>query len=260
VETPLGGRRPGRAERPLEHPVALPDHHPPRGDQEDHPPAAALPPRTDEDPDAPAALRRRADRRVDDLPHPQTPRDEPAARLPTLQDDTRSDGAATTNSARATSCRSTSSSSSPPPQNRPAQTESPTSTPRSTTAPRLRILRIHPRSDQKTAIQILDYVLSRLPFRVEKIQTDNGAEFQSAFHWYVLDQGISRTYIRPATPPGRRLRQAQPTDPSSSSEVFPNWAQGSWRAVKTRAIIALQSRRIEHCPRITCLMRIARIA
>ena len=29
---------------------------------------------------------------------------------------------------------------------------------------------------------------------------DNGAEFQSAFHWHVLDQGIGHTYIRPATP------------------------------------------------------------
>lgn len=65
---------------------------------------------------------------------------------------------------------------------------------------RLRILRIYPRSDQKTAIQFLDYVLSRLPFQVEKIQTDNGAEFQSAFHWHVLDQGIGHVYIRPATP------------------------------------------------------------
>jgi transposase InsO family protein len=65
---------------------------------------------------------------------------------------------------------------------------------------RLRILRIYPRADQKTAIQFLDYVVSRLPFRVEKIQTDNGAEFQSAFHWHVIDQGIGHTYIRPATP------------------------------------------------------------
>jgi transposase InsO family protein len=65
---------------------------------------------------------------------------------------------------------------------------------------RLRVLRIYPRSDQKTAIQFLDYTLSRLPFSVEKSQTDNGAEFQSAFHWHALDQGIGHTYIRPATP------------------------------------------------------------
>jgi transposase-like protein len=49
---------------------------------------------------------------------------------------------------------------------------------------RLRVVRAYPRSDQKTAIQFLDYVLSRLPFQVEKIQTDNGAEFQSSFHWH----------------------------------------------------------------------------
>ena len=46
---------------------------------------------------------------------------------------------------------------------------------------RLRVLRIYPTLNQKTAIQFLDYVLSRLPFQVEVIQTDNGAEFQSAF-------------------------------------------------------------------------------
>jgi transposase InsO family protein len=65
---------------------------------------------------------------------------------------------------------------------------------------RLRVLRIYPRSDQKTAIQFLDYVVSRLPFQIEKIQTDNGAGFQSSFHWHVIDQGIGHTYIRPATP------------------------------------------------------------
>ncbi|MFH8575209.1 integrase core domain-containing protein [Streptomyces zaomyceticus] len=32
------------------------------------------------------------------------------------------------------------------------------------------------------------------------IQTDNGAEFQSAFHWNVLDKGIAHTYIKPASP------------------------------------------------------------
>ena len=37
---------------------------------------------------------------------------------------------------------------------------------------RLRMLRIYPRCDQKTAIQFLDYVLDRLPFRVEVVQTD----------------------------------------------------------------------------------------
>ena len=65
---------------------------------------------------------------------------------------------------------------------------------------RIRVLRVYPRNNQKTAIQFLDYVLERLPFRVESIQTDNGAEFQTGFHWHVLDRGIRHTYIKPATP------------------------------------------------------------
>ncbi len=40
---------------------------------------------------------------------------------------------------------------------------------------RLRVLRIYPRCNQKTAIQFLDYLLARLPFPVDSIQTDNGA-------------------------------------------------------------------------------------
>ena len=65
---------------------------------------------------------------------------------------------------------------------------------------RIRVLRIYPKNNQKTAIQFLDYLLERLPFHVEAIQTDNGAEFQSGFHWHVLDRGIHHTYIKPATP------------------------------------------------------------
>jgi len=65
---------------------------------------------------------------------------------------------------------------------------------------RLRVLRIYPRCDQKTAIAFIDYVAERLPFKIDTIQTDNGAEFQTMFHWHVLDKGFGHTYIRPATP------------------------------------------------------------
>lgn len=65
---------------------------------------------------------------------------------------------------------------------------------------RLRVLRIYPRCDQKTAIAFVDYVAERLPFRIDTIQTDNGAEFQTQFHWHVLDKGFGHTYIKPATP------------------------------------------------------------
>src|SRR5207245_4027641 len=65
---------------------------------------------------------------------------------------------------------------------------------------RLRVLRIYERLNQKTAIQFVDYVLQKLPFRVERIQTDNGSEFGAAFHWHVQDLGIEHVYIRPRTP------------------------------------------------------------
>ena len=43
-------------------------------------------------------------------------------------------------------------------------------------------------------------MLEKLPFRVEVIQTDHGAEFGSQFHHHVLDRGIGHVYIKPATP------------------------------------------------------------
>jgi len=34
-------------------------------------------------------------------------------------------------------------------------------------------------------IQFADYVIARLPFQVQTIQTDTGAEFQSALHLHI---------------------------------------------------------------------------
>ena len=65
---------------------------------------------------------------------------------------------------------------------------------------RLRVLRIYDRNNQKTAIQFVDYVCQKLPFALEVIQTDNGAEFGSQFHWHILDRGIRHVYIKSATP------------------------------------------------------------
>jgi transposase InsO family protein len=65
---------------------------------------------------------------------------------------------------------------------------------------RVRVLRVYDRANQRTAIRFVDEVLQKLPFRVEVIQTDNGAEFQSSFHYHLLDRGIGHVYIRPATP------------------------------------------------------------
>lgn len=35
---------------------------------------------------------------------------------------------------------------------------------------------------------------------MEVIQTDNGGEFGTQFHYHVLDRGIRHVYIKPATP------------------------------------------------------------
>ena len=65
---------------------------------------------------------------------------------------------------------------------------------------RIRVLRAYERNDQKTAIQFIDHVLAKLPFQIERVQTDNGAEFGQAFHWHLLDKGIDHVKIRPRTP------------------------------------------------------------
>jgi transposase InsO family protein len=65
---------------------------------------------------------------------------------------------------------------------------------------RIRVLRIYDRLNQLSAIRFVDYVLEKLPFKIEVIQTDNGAEFGSQFHYHVLDAGIGHVYIKPATP------------------------------------------------------------
>ena len=62
---------------------------------------------------------------------------------------------------------------------------------------RLRVLRIYPQNNQKTAIQFVDYVLEKLPFIVQVVQTDNGSEFGSSFHYHVLDKGVGHRYIKP---------------------------------------------------------------
>ena len=65
---------------------------------------------------------------------------------------------------------------------------------------RIRVLKVFDACNQRTAIAFIDDVLRRLPFRVHVIQTDNGAEFQSHFHWHLEALDIRHVYIRPRTP------------------------------------------------------------
>jgi transposase InsO family protein len=50
------------------------------------------------------------------------------------------------------------------------------------------------------AIRFVNDVIRRLPFRIIVIQTDNGAGFQSRFHWHLESLDIRHAYIRPRTP------------------------------------------------------------
>lgn len=65
---------------------------------------------------------------------------------------------------------------------------------------RIRVLKIYDACNQRTAIRFADEVVRRLPFRVQVIQTDNGAEFQSRFHWHLESLDIRHVYIRVRTP------------------------------------------------------------
>ena len=67
-------------------------------------------------------------------------------------------------------------------------------------ATRIRALKIYQRHNQENAIDLVNYVVEKFPFRISTIRTDNGHEFQSLFHWHVEDLGMSHTYIRVRTP------------------------------------------------------------
>jgi transposase InsO family protein len=67
-------------------------------------------------------------------------------------------------------------------------------------ATRARALRIYDKHHQSCAIDFIDYIITKFPFRIHTIQTDNGHEFQAKFHWYCEDLGIRHVYIKPGKP------------------------------------------------------------
>ena len=84
---------------------------------------------------------------------------------------------------------------------------------------RIRVLRVYDRATQRTAIRFVDEVLEKLPFRVEVIQTDNGAEFQSAFHYHLLDRGHRPRLHQAGDPTAERQGRALP--PHRRRRVLP---------------------------------------
>jgi hypothetical protein len=120
--------------------------------------------------------------------------------------------------------------------------------------------RIYQRLNQRTAIQFVDYVLEKLPFEVESIQTDNGSEFQSSFHWHVLDREIRHVHIKHLTPrlngkvershriDAEEFYQGLEGQVIDSSELFNEKLQ-EWQTSTTT--LALTARRGPHSLRAT---------
>lgn len=67
-------------------------------------------------------------------------------------------------------------------------------------ATRIRALKIYEKHTQANAIDFVDYVVAKFPFRINTIRTDNGHEFQAKFHWHVEDLGMVHSYIKVRTP------------------------------------------------------------
>jgi transposase InsO family protein len=67
-------------------------------------------------------------------------------------------------------------------------------------ATRIRALKIYSRHNQQNAIDFINEVVKRFPFRIHTVRTDNGHEFQAKFHWHLADLGINHVYIKPRSP------------------------------------------------------------
>lgn len=67
-------------------------------------------------------------------------------------------------------------------------------------ATRVRALKIYDKHTQANAIDFIDHIIEKFPFRIREVRTDNGHEFQAKFHWHVEDKGIRHAYIKRGTP------------------------------------------------------------
>ena len=80
-------------------------------------------------------------------------------------------------------------------------------------ATRIRALQIYSKHTQENAIHFLDHVISKFPFRIHTVRTDNGHEFQAKFHWHLNDIGIRHVYIKPRSPRlNGKVERSQGTD------------------------------------------------
>lgn len=67
-------------------------------------------------------------------------------------------------------------------------------------ATRVCALKVYKRHTQANAIDFIDSVVKKFPFRIQTVRSDRGHEFQALFHWHVADQGMEHVYIKARTP------------------------------------------------------------
>lgn len=67
------------------------------------------------------------------------------------------------------------------------------------TVPRLRVPHTYLRQDQKIATRFIEHALSKLPFKVKRVKTDNGSEFGHSFYRHLIDEGIEHIRSKPTT-------------------------------------------------------------
>lgn len=67
-------------------------------------------------------------------------------------------------------------------------------------ATRVRALKVYEKHTQANAIDFIDHIIEKFPFRIREVRTDNGHEFQAKFHWHVEDLGIRPAYIKRGKP------------------------------------------------------------
>ena len=61
-------------------------------------------------------------------------------------------------------------------------------------------LEVYKKHNQVNAIDFVNHIIEKFPFRIREIRTDNGHEFQAKFHWHVEDLGIRHRYIKKGSP------------------------------------------------------------
>jgi transposase InsO family protein len=67
-------------------------------------------------------------------------------------------------------------------------------------ATRVRARKVYKRHTQVSAIDFVDHIIEKFPFRIQQIRTENGHAFQAKFHWHVDDKGIRHVDIKPSSP------------------------------------------------------------